>query len=481
MGNPAVRQPKLNSLSPAWLGILSIVAIVVVAAGASQGAAAGVVALVGVAAMLYLASHPVVLTLMAVAVVPVTSGLARGLPIPGVRLSEALVVFAAFVVILVQGKRLPGPRWTSVDKFALAYCFGALIFGVVDLALHQVTVAGDDLQTMLGPIQFFLIYRTMAAGLVTHRSRILAIRLILLMSIPVSAIAIAQQFLGQPVTNVLVSMTGTTVFNTPGFEPVFRATSVFPIWHALAGYILVVILLSAGLLLTRDREVLPVWGHFVVLVTGSFALLFSLTTTVIVGAVIGILIMGAMTGRLARVLTWCVVLGGGAVLLFYPLIASRIASQAIATADTPGDGTSFLPQTLQYRFGVWTDQYFPALNGSWLTGYGPAEPPGIDWHHTESGFITILLRGGLMYLILTAILITLVALHARNRLATARSTSEGGLAAAIFALAVVFPIINLVFPYVTASGLPQPLWMLWGILAASEVRKFRPASAEVKW
>jgi len=478
---PVPRRSTNTELRLPWLVTLSTVAILAVGVGVGLGPLFGAAALVGAAAMIYLARHPITLCLVAVAVVPVTSGLARGFPIPGFRVSELLIAFGAVVVLLIQAPRMPGPRWTAVDRLALLYCFGALTFGVVDLMIHQVTLDSEGIQAMVGPIQFFLIYRTLAAGLITHRARVLALRWLLIASVPVSLLAIAQQAVGQRVTDLLVSATGTTVFNTPGFDPVFRATSVFPIWHALGGYLLVIVLLSVGLLLVQDREVLPIWGHAVVLVLGGAAMVLALTSTVVMGAVLGVAILGWRTGRLRQVLTWMAISAGTAVVVFYPLIASRVAEQSLATDQTPGDGTSLLPQTLQYRLGVWTDQYLPALNGSWLTGYGPAQPPGIDWHHTESGFITILLRGGLPYLMITVALIVVVAAYSLSRARTASTAAERGLASTILALAVVFPLINFFFPYITASGLPQPMWVLWGVLAASGARKFQRQPSESTW
>ena len=479
--NSIPSRARSTELTRPWLATLSTVAILALGVGAGLGPLYGVAALIGVAAMIYLARRPVTLCLVAVAAVPVTSGLARGVPIPGFRISELTIVFGAVVVLLIQARRMPGPQWTTLDRVALAYCFGALVFGVVDVMVHQVTIASDDLQTMIGPIQFFLVYRTLATGLITHRARILALRLCLLASLPVSLLAIAQQAIGQSVTNALVSVTGTTVFNTPGFEPVFRATSVFPIWHALGGYLLVILLLSAGLLLAGDHEVLPPWAHCVVISLGAVAMVLTLTITVAVGALFGVVLLGWFNGRLRQVVTWMAVTGGIALFVFYPLIANRIAEQSITTDQTPGNGTSLLPQTLQYRVGVWLDQYLPALNGSWLTGYGPAQPPGIDWHHTESGFITILLRGGLPYLILTSLLIVVVGMFAWTRMNAAINPAERGLAGAILALAIVFPVINLFFPYITASGLAQPMWVLWGILAASGARKYQRTSRESTW
>ena len=168
-----------------------------------------------------------------------------------------------------------------------------------------------------------------------------------------------------------------------------RATSVFPMWHPLGGYLVVVALVAIALLLLRDTEALRTVWLVGVLGLALVALVLTLTATIIAGLVLGVIVLGWATKRLRFVLTW-MVLGGGALLMaFYPIVAERVDAQSTATAATPTAGDSILPQTILYRLVIWSEQYLPALRGMWLTGYGPADPPGISWGHTESGYLTL--------------------------------------------------------------------------------------------
>ena len=56
---------------------------------------------------------------------------------------------------------------------------------------------------------------------------------------------------------------------------------------------------------------------------------------------------------------------------------------------------------------------------------------------------------------------------AKAFLRTADSAAEIALAASVMGIAAITPVINFFFPYFTASGMPQPMWVVWGLLAAA--------------
>ena len=82
---------KLPSASPEVL--------VVVSALVSRSLVLAVLAAAAAALALFLAQRPVLLALVAITLVPVTSGLRRDLPIPGYRLSEVLTDRRALIFI----------------------------------------------------------------------------------------------------------------------------------------------------------------------------------------------------------------------------------------------------------------------------------------------------------------------------------------------------------------------------------------------
>ncbi len=465
-----VRGPRVMDVVPlpSWAIVLGALGATAVAGFfAARSPVIGLAVVAAVAAGLYLAQRPVLLALVAVALVPVTSGLRRGLPVPSLKFSEVLTVFAALVVLGFAARYLPGPRWRAWDWAALAYCLGTAGFGVLNSALQQTIITSDDITTMVGPMQFLLLYRVVAAAFPSRHLRVVALRALLLASVPVSLLAIAQMVGPAFFQNLAVSLSGTGIFITPGYDPVMRATSVFPMWHPLGGYLLVIALLAVALLLKRDTTVLSTWWLVGVLAITCISLVFTLTATILAGLVLGVLVVGWAIKRLRLVLTWLVVGGGIGLIVFFPLVVGRITEQSTATRATPTAGDSIIPQTVLYRWIVWSDQYLPALSGMWVTGFGPADPPGISWDHTESGYITLLLRGGIPFLVIGGVVVYLSWRAARRRLLTADSAPEIAIAATVMGIAAITPVINFFFPYFTASGMPQPMWVVWGLLAAA--------------
>jgi hypothetical protein len=453
---------------PAWAIILAALGATAVAGAlAVRSPVLGLAAAVGAAVAFYLAQRPVLLAVVTVGLVPITSGLRRGLPIPGLKISELLTVMVAVVVLGFAARHLPGPRWRAWDWAALAYCVGTAFFGILNSALQQSVLTSDDVNTMVGPVQFLLLYRVVAAAFPTRALRVIALRSLLLASIPVSLLAIAQMVGPAFFQNLAVSLTGTGIFITPGYDPTMRATSVFPMWHPLGGYLVVIALLAVALLLKRDTSVLRTPWLAGVLIIACVAMAFTLTATILAGLVLGVLVIGWAVKRLKLVITWLVVGGAIGLMAFFPLVSARVAEQTTATRATPTAGDSIIPQTVLYRWIVWSDQYLPALSGMWVTGFGPADPPGISWDHTESGYITLLLRGGIPFLVVGGMVVYLSWRAARRRLRTADSSPEIAIAATVMGIAAITPVINFFFPYFTASGMPQPMWVVWGLLAAA--------------
>jgi hypothetical protein len=451
------------------LGIVAgplIVLLSLAPAALGQPGALGAVATAVVVGLLVLARSPARLVLLAVALVPVTSGLARGLVVPGLRLSEALTVLAA-VSILAMPVRLPR-GWTGLDIAVLVYLLLGTVLPVVDLVLVAHGSFGSAaLQTVLGPVQFVLLYLMTSAVLGRGVNAVLAQRFLLLASVLISGLAIAESA-GPPVVHeTLIRLTGTTAFNTQGYTAVPRAASLFPVWLGLAGYLLVVLVLAVALLLAESREVLPRWALVTVIVLGVLGLAASLTVTIGATLVAASLYLGWRNRKLPQVVGLVVAAGVVAYLVFGSLITQRADAQTVS-ASVQHTGPSWLPETIGYRVVVWEDQYAGVLQRYAATGYGPGFPPGIDWSHTESGYITLLLRGGIPYLAGTVALLVAVVRRARRELALAVTPSRRAVCQTALVIAVVQLPINLTFPYFTASGLPQAAWIVWGLLAARE-------------
>jgi O-antigen ligase len=454
----AIRKPTLVTAGAGGLAAVAVGAMLA-QAGPERGFLLAVGAVGAIALGLLTLQRPVVGALALVAVVPITSGVQRGVPVPGFRLSEVLIGGLAGV-ILVSAKLPQRVPWRTFDWLALLYGITTVLFGAYDLAGRGAEFSNDNIGKLLGPFQFFLLYRAVVTALPTSRQRQLAVKLALLSTVPVAALAILQQLdlLGaRAFAQRLTGADAALLSLDPSFVLGERASGPFPAWHTLGGYLFLAILLGVGLLLDRSVKTIRTGLLVPVLVLAGIALVLTLTAAPLLGVIVGSVLLGLWLRRFGRV---AVVVAAGlsaAVLLFAPLFQARYEQQF-------GTGGLGVPETLAFRYDVWTEQYLPFLSERLATGYGPDTPP-VGWGYAESVYVTMLVRGGLPLLVVyLALMWVLLA-------AAYRSTSDDDPFQAAIARVLVVALVMLVFmhfvsSYFVTSGLPHLLWALVGVLFA---------------
>ena len=461
-------------------GLVTLVSLVlgslVVGVAASRGLAAGLVAVLAVAATLWAVRHPATGAIAIVALVPVISGMRRGLPIPGLRLAEVLAVGFS-VLLLTTAGRQQWQRWQAFDWLALAYVVATFALGLFDTLARGDSLSGEDLGQLVGPLQFFLLYRAVLVALPRRDQRQRAVDWLLAASIVVSTLALLQALRVPGVAELLVDATGQDYSHRLAWA-IPRANGPFPHWTMLAGYLFAIIVLCSALLLAgvsarRRRLVLAA------LTTSALALVLTVTLAPMLGALAGALALAWWYRRSGRVLAYLAVGGLLALLAFQPLLSRRADDQFQTQASSSSD-YSLVPHTVSARVGFWTDQYLPALQGRWLTGYGPQIPPEVTWRFTESIYIALLLRGGLPLLLIYGALSVALALIAlavgrrgpplaqrRRDTATEPERVEQALGRAVFVLIGVLAVIQLIAPYFVTTGLPHVWWILAALVAGA--------------
>ncbi|HVV57763.1 MAG TPA: O-antigen ligase family protein [Gaiellaceae bacterium] len=449
--------------------------VVGLAAAVSPAAGLGLVGAVGGA--LVVARRPAVGGILLLGVVPAASGLRRGLPVPGLRLSEIAVAGIAAVVLMVAGRNGRAP-WRALDWAALAYVVLAAAVGSYSLLRRDSGFDQESVGTMISPLEFFLLYRAIAVSLVTPESRRRALRAVVWASTPVAALALLQRASAPGVASLLRTLTGVDPSTDYSYSLLHRATGPFPHWQMLGAYLMVVILICVALLLDPGTRVLRRPFLAGILALDAAALTETVSMTPIVATLVGTIVLAVWYGRTRRLLPWlalaCVV--GAAV--FGSLLSQRAQLQY---ATAPGQSNGVVPQTLAYRVDVWRTQFLPALTGRWLTGWGPccstpdSLPAGLAWDFTESVYLTLLLRGGVILLGAYAVLMWAFASTSR-RAARARERPAVDRAAANVLLFLVLALVPLqwIEPYFIDDGLPQLLWGLAGLLMAAGVSTARP-------
>lgn len=466
------------------LGSASVAAVLAgiqVAIGGPRGFVVAGAALLAVALGVATLLRPAVGGLVLVGVVPAVSGLRRGLPVPGFRLSEILIVYLA-TIILVTAKPERRQRWRVFDWVALTYVLMMGVFGVYDVLLLRLPFTGGNVGKIASALQFFLLYRSVATSCRSIADRRRALKLALFASVPIALLGILQEFNVGSTRSFLTKITGVRVSDVsldPGFVLGSRATGPFPEWHTLGGYLFLVVLLGVGLLLSDSQEVASRKTIVLILIPCIGALLATLTVTPILATLVGVILLGGWTRRLGRIL----VLVGTAAVLAVALFGAKLEGRYQTQFAGAGAGTSQLatPQTLSFRISVWKDQYLPLLRGGALaTGYGPELPKefGVTWQYTESVYLSMLLRGGIPLLLVYGLMMFILGARAR-RVAHEGDHDRQIVGRVVFVAIILLVPMHFVSSYFLTSGLPHLLWAMAGLLYAGRLTGAKPRVVKV--
>lgn len=448
-----------------FLAATAALAMIVVAAGTGLSPLVGLGLVVAIALALAVALNEMLGLVLLAVLVPAASGLARGVPLPGVRVSQALIGGVG-VVLLLTARRFV--RWTALDWLALAYALGTVLLGGWDQLHGSGHFNQAEIQLLLGPFQFLLLYRVIAITARTPERRRLVLRLVLWASVPVSILALGQQFNFPGVRSLIVTLTHNDVYAAGSTA---RVTGPFPLWHNLAGYLFMILLTIAALLLRRVPGVLSRRVLVGIAVIDAVALFETLSIAPIVGVIAGVAILGIWHRGLTRVLIGLVVLVAVSLLLFGSRIDARYSQQF---SQAPGTArSSLVPQTIQYRYDLWTNQLLPLLKGHVITGYGPDLPPQLqNFPFTESLYVNLVYRGGVILLAIWIGLFVAMAL-AGVRATRDRDSLQQALGAVVAVAVLCLVFMQALESDFTDDGMPQVLWLLLGLLA------FRDAAVPV--
>lgn len=447
--------------------------VVVATAGAlAVGAAATVrpvdgIALVAVIALgIAVVARPVLGAYLLVAIVPVTAGFQKGFPIGNVNLSEALVAFVGGLLLLTV-PRHGHLRWYAFDWMLFAFCAGWFVFGAADAVLLHAGLGYSSLDPLIGPFQFLILYRSLAVTLRRPQQRRWALTVLFLSSLPVDLVAFLQQARIEVVNRLVARMTGSDVFGSYAFHYFARATGPFPHWTPLAGYLTVILMSGLACLLSRVQLPISRHGLEVVLVLGAIALVLSAELSAICCSIGGAIVLGIWAGRTRAALRALAITAAVVALVAGPYLDARLNTQFSQSA---GSGrSSLVPQTISYRWQIWTQQYLPAIRDRLFTGWGQTLPASITWPYTESQYVTVLMAGGLPLFVLFCY--ELQALYKFGR-RIARSDGDDAiltrsLGSALAVLVLISVPMIAVYPYLTSGGMPAPLFIVAGIAAAA--------------
>jgi hypothetical protein len=461
-GEEPLRLPFNIQRTHAFLFAVAIICVIAVAVGTGLQPVIGVGLVAGVAIAFAVALNDLIGLVLLATLAAATSGLAKGVPFPGMRFSQVLIGGVG-VILLASARRYV--RWNAFDWLALLYALGTLVLGAIDMLTLVQPFNQGTINLLLGPFQFLLLYRATVVTTRTTERRKLALRLMLWASVPVSLLAIGQQFDFPGVRSLIVTLTKNNVFAAGATA---RVTGPFPLWHNLGGYLFLLLLTLVALRLKSVKGVLSGRAMLIIAAIDVIALIETLDIAPVLALLVGIILVGVWLGGFSRVLIGLAIALTVAFLLFGSRLNGRFGAEF---NRSPGAQRSALvPQTIQYRIDLWTQELLPLLKNHLATGYGPNLPPELaNFPFTESQYVNFLYRGGVILLgIWAAMFLAMGAAGVKS----ARKDEEPlqnalGATVAVGVLCLLF--IQSIEAYFVDDGTPQVLWMLVGLLSFHEL------------
>ena len=431
-------------------------------------------------------ARPLVGVVVVAAVAPALAGLSRGIGLPGLKLSELLVVVAAVAIFL----RRP-PRWrrtVGVDFAMAGFAVTSLGFGIFHVTQGTIPLLigsnlGEAFLVTVQPGFLFLAWWAGSRGVQSSADVPVVLRWVLLVSM-VPAIVAVMQYLDLPgVRDALVAVTGNAgLLIEEGADAasdessVLRVTGPFTIWHSLGGYLLIPAVLSTVLLLRRDRSVLSMPLLGVVLLVDAAALVLTVTVTLLLWLPVAVLVSALLARRLFRAVGVLAVLAVAALLVFPEAIADRAEQQTSSTASTAGVAGADVGalQTLQYRIVIWQRDYLPVVSNAAPVGLGTEKVDSALFASTENQLLTYVLRGGIGLVAMAYVAMGALAWRAfRHSWAPANPARSGALA--LVGVMSFLPAASMVWPYISNAGLSYALVAIAGAVLALEPAQDVPA------
>ncbi len=414
-------------------------------------------------------SWPVVGGLVLIAAVPPLSGLAPGIITPNVRLSEALIGVVGLTVLLGT-RRVAAVKWGVLEWLLLAY---GLLWAV--LAAYDSVALGQKLSlatwgSVIGQLQFFLLYRTVRVTLRTKKQRRTGLVTLVIVTLPIALIAILQEVGVAGLRTSLPNITGNT--SPIGTSGIIRSTSLFGNWAALAGYFLPILLVLIALALAgqlqRHKRLSLCLGAAMVI-----GILLTAELSVIICLILGIFVLAVQYGRFRKMMLWFGIAAAVSLVVVGPVLGNRLNNQFGAVAGS--SKSSLEPQTVSFRQEIWTKQYLPAVAARPLDGYGLQLPSTIVWPYPESQYIALLIEGGYPLLIMYLILLW-GAFDRARKASRARDPVEQAIGRSLIVTVVSLLFLGITWPFVSNGGLPQVLWCLFALCGTVGSRLDQPTT-----
>lgn len=391
-------------------------------------------------------------------------GVVSFIPAFGIRPWHILVCGAlALALASTPGTVLRRVKITSLDVAVVLY---ACAYVLVEYSNSIELGFRLDLVAALSPL-FFLIgfyaARTAVCSVETARRLLIGFAL---PAVPAAVVAVLQ--LGSPAFSAAVLR----VAPGPGLEArladgrLIRATGLVGHWTGSGFYFCTALAAACtALLLCKRRGLRPPPVVMISLVAAVFGAVSSLTITVVLTAlavvIMTLVVVGVRAGRIAAVLG----LIGVVYFQFGSYLSERVEQQ---TAYRSEYVPAWVPNTIAYRWKIWTEQTIPVIRERPWSGWGTNvynsadRPRQLAWGSAESQWFGGAISSGIVVTALLAVtLLAALILVARG------STKQNGRwKLPMLGLLVSTLLASFTVPLFTNRGLPIGVWVLFGVVLA---------------
>src|SRR6266568_2120801 len=401
---------------------------------------------------------------------PLTGGLARGAVIPVLRVGQALLVLGFIIFMLAKPGRLGKYRLSVIDLVFAIFVLTEAVFPVlalyyngneINLFANNAVLGQSPLQVLLGPVQYYVLYRIVVATISSDRQIKKILELSFIVSIIVAGIGILEKFVG-PVRAFIVAYYPPISQSATVSDTELRIASTLQHFSGLGAYLTFTLILALACYTVKGQMKISRQLLAATFLFDSIALVLTGTIAVWIGLAVGVAVVFLLIRRVPKTAIFVLIGITLAVIIFQPFIADRLNFQFGS-----GNSQGIIPESLAFRIMLWRQIFLPAIAQNLLFGAGPAQTALNSWPAEESQYFFVLLRGGLPYFLSYLLLIGTAMAVCWRQIKDKNDDTSRPVAIALFAILISISVMNFSGEYFTYVGGTQTIWTLLAILVAS--------------
>lgn len=401
-----------------------------------------------------------------VVLAPFTAAMPRGRLIPFLGLNDVLIVVGVILALLYV---VLGRHQNSAPPFLMvaiaAFALGTVVVPIVAYAARGVALDVSGLFDLVSPLKYLLIFWIFAVVPVSPVERR---RVVLLMAVAAASVAAIGLLQGAGVGGVVSSIEAWYPSgHVARAAEIGRITSVLGAWNSLGIFLMTVLLLIAATYLDEpNRRVRTVLAMSAAV--GLVGLIATNLYSGLLSALLGFVVIKTADGRGLWLYVPIALIGLVGFLVLLPTVTDRAAAQFT--------GSSWIPQTLRFRYDVWVTHFLPAIAERPVWGVHPTFDR-VFFPHPESQYVYLLYRSGAVSLVghlvwLGATIAWLLGVR-RAHGADGVARWDRSIALAAIVLILLFSLVGTINPVFTYTASMSYVWMLLGLVrsAQKEVRR----------